>query len=98
FVLHPSAQIVVSRYPVLRIWQVNQPDYTGDDRVDLAEGDEALLVWRAADGIPIERLAPGEHAFLAALARNDRLSVAAEGAAGREVSFDPADVLQRLAA
>jgi hypothetical protein len=95
FVLHPSARIVVSPYPVLRIWQVNQPDYTGDDRVDLGEGGDALLVWRTVDDIAIERLAAGEHAFLAALAGNARLTVAAERAAGTEASFDLTDVLRR---
>jgi hypothetical protein len=97
-VLHPSAQVVTSPYPVLRIWQVNQPDYAGDDRVDLGEGGDALLVWRTADGIAIERLAAGERAFLAALARNERLTVAAESAAGAEASFDLTDVLRRYVA
>ena len=37
FVLHPSAQFVVSAYPIFHIWQVNQPGHAGDDRVDLGE-------------------------------------------------------------
>ena len=98
FVLHPSARIVVSPYPMLRIWQVNQPDFMGDDGVDLAEGGDSLLVWRTADGIAIERLAAGEHAFLAALARNARLTVAAERAAAAEASFDLPGVLKRRVA
>lgn len=95
FALHPSAQIIVSRYPVFRIWQVNQPGYEGDDRVDLKEGGDRLLVRRAPDGVTLERLAAGEHAFLAALAQNSRLEDAEKRAARAEASFDLAHVLKR---
>ena len=30
FRLHPSVQLIASDYPLLRIWQVNQPEYTGE--------------------------------------------------------------------
>lgn len=95
FVLHPSAQFVVSPYPIFRIWQVNQPGDTGDDRVDLGEGGDALLVRRASDGVVIERLAAGEHAFLAALAGNRSLNEATERASGIDPSFDLAGALKR---
>lgn len=95
FVLHPSAQIIKSRYPVFRIWQVNQPGYAGDDSVDRSEGDDLLLVRRAPDGVVVERLAAGEHTFFTALARNVRLQDAEKRAAGAEKSFDLADVLKR---
>jgi hypothetical protein len=95
FNLHPSAHIVASPYPVFRIWRVNQPGYTGDDRVDLSEGGDVLLVRRGPDGVTIERLAAGERAFLAALARNDRLEDAEKRAARTEASFDVAHVLRR---
>jgi hypothetical protein len=95
FKLHPSAQIVTSQFPVFRLWQVNQPGYEGDERVDLDEGGDALLVRRAPDGVTIERLAPGEHAFLAALARNNRLHRAEKRGSDAEASFDLAAVLKR---
>jgi putative DNA-binding protein len=95
FVLHPSAQFVASPYPIFHIWQVNQPDQTGDDRVDLGEGGDALLVRRASDGIVIERLAAGVHAFLAALAGNRSLNEATERASGIDPSFDMAGTLKR---
>ena len=95
FVLHPSAQFVVSDYPIFHIWQVNQPGHAGDDRVDLGEGGDMLLVRRAADGVLIERLAAGEHAFLAALAGNRSLNDATGRASGVEPSFDLAGALRR---
>ena len=94
FTLHPSAQIVASRYPVFRIWQVNQTDYAGDDRVDLEEGGDMLLVRRATDGVTLERLAVGEYAFLTALAESARLHDAEQRAAGADASFDLARVLK----
>jgi len=95
FALHPSVQIVKSPYPIFRIWQVDQPAYEGDDRVDLGEGGDLLLVRRAPDGVVIERLAAGEHAFLVALARNRRLDEAEKRGADAEAAFDVAEVLKR---
>jgi hypothetical protein len=95
FALHPSAQIVKSRYPIFRIWQVNQTGFSGDDHVDPGSGGDALLVRRAPDGVTIERLAPGEHAFLAALARSKRLHDAERRGADADAAFDLADILKR---
>jgi hypothetical protein len=94
FVLHPSAQFVVSDYPIFHIWQANQPSHAEDDRVELGEGGDALLVRRAFDGVVIERLAAGEHAFLGALAGNRSLNDAMERACCIEPSFDLAGVLK----
>jgi hypothetical protein len=63
--------------------------------VDLGEGGDELLVRRAFDGVVIERLATGEHAFLAALAGNRSLSEATERASGIDSSFDLASMLER---
>lgn len=94
FALHPSAQFVKSRLPILRIWQVNQVGYDGDKAVDLGAGGCVLLVRRAPDGVSIERLAAGEHAFLFALARHRRFDEAAERGAAAEAAFDVAAVLK----
>jgi hypothetical protein len=45
FALHPSTRLLESRYPILRIWQVNQPDHVGEPTVDLHEGGDYLVVW-----------------------------------------------------
>jgi len=95
FALHPSVQIIKSRHPIFRIWQVNQPGYEGDGPVDRGEGADLLLVRRAPDGVLIERLAPGEHALLVALARNKRLDEAEKRGAEAEAAFDLAEVLKR---
>ena len=94
-VLHPSAQFVVSAYPIFHIWQLNQPGHAEDDRVDLGEGGDALLVRRAPDGVVIERLAAEEIAFLGALAGSRSLNDATERASAIEPSFDLSGALMR---
>jgi hypothetical protein len=95
FVLHPAARLIASPFPILRIWQVNQADRGGDERVDLAEGRNTLLVSRSAQGIGIDRIEPGDHALLAALAANATLGVAAERAGAADAEFDLAAALRR---
>ncbi len=46
FKLHPACRMMTSRYPVLRIWETNQPGYVGEDRVKLEEGGLNLLIHR----------------------------------------------------
>lgn len=46
FRLPASASLLQSRYPVERIWQVNQPDWIGTQHVDLGSGGLNMLVWR----------------------------------------------------
>jgi hypothetical protein len=45
-----------SPYPILKIWQVNQPGWTGDDSVDLGEGGDSLRVHRRDDDAVCEVL------------------------------------------
>ena len=95
FALHPSARLVVSAYPILRIWTVNQPGRTGQDRVDLGEGGDTLLVLRGSAGVCIERIGKGDHALLAALATDAALADATARASEVEPGFDLAAALRR---
>jgi hypothetical protein len=94
FTLHPSARLIESEYPCLRIWQVNQPDWSGDETVDLAEGGVRLLVIRRGLEVRIEPLSPGEHALLAALAARQPFAASAEAALAAEHAFDLAGRLR----
>ena len=95
FVLHPSVQLVESRYPILRIWQANQPDFEGSAEVDLDEGGDSLLVARGERGVDIERLEPGAAALLRGFAAGESLAVAASLATAAEPSFDLTAALRR---
>lgn len=98
FALHPSVQILKSRHPIFRLWQVNQPGHPGNQEVNPGEDGDLLLVRRAPEGVVIERLAAGEHAFLAAVARGRRLDDAEQRGVAVEAGFDLAEVLKRQVA
>ena len=91
FLPHPSMQLVASPYPILRIWQVNQPPFDGAAEVDLGEGG-------GARGIDIERLEPGAAALLRAIAAGEPLAVAAHRATAADPSFDLTAALRRYVA
>lgn len=76
FALHPASRIVDSPYPILRIWQVNQPDFSADQSVHLGAGGDALLVIRRSTTVEVERLSPGVLTLLQALAADLTLAQA----------------------
>ncbi len=88
FTLHPAAALLRSAYPILRIWQVNQPDFTGDTSVDLGEGGDALLFTREDFVVKIERIAAAHYALLDALHGGAPLSQAVDAAVAADGQFD----------
>jgi len=93
FSLHPSCTLLVSDYPILRIWQVNQADYAGDQQVDLSEGGVRLALVRGnAQGndfaVSILPLTASEFAFLQAITNGNTLTTALESALESGASFD----------
>jgi hypothetical protein len=97
FALHPSCRLLASPWPVQRIWEVNQPGYTGDESVDLGIGGVRLLVWRPRFQVELVPLAAGEYALLAALAARQTLSAACDAALAREAGLDIAAALRARA-
>lgn len=94
-VLHPSARLVASPYPVLKIWQVNQSGYEGDQAVSLGSGGVWLLVMRRNLAVAIEPLSAAEFVLLATLAEARTLGHALEQALALDEVFDPGPFLQR---
>ncbi len=68
FRLPRSAHLLVSDYPVQRIWQVNQEDWSGDQSVDLDAGGVRLIVWRCGHEMRIDEPDAGEWSLLTELA------------------------------
>jgi hypothetical protein len=95
FALHPASRLLISPYPILRIWQVNQDGYGGDQRVDLREGGVKLLVIRRDLDIEMETLADGEFALLLAFKYGCCLAEAFERALAAEPELDLNTCLQR---
>ncbi len=95
FTLHPASRLLSSDYPILRIWQVNQPDYQGDDTVDLTEGGARLLVIRRDITVEIQPLSKGEFALLQTLAAGKTFELACNAALTAEPDFDLTGSLRR---
>lgn len=93
FSLHPAAALLRSAYPVLRIWQINQPEYTGDERLDLGEGGDALLMMRADFVVTIARVPAAEYEFLTTLRSGSALAEAVDRALETDPEFDLQAVL-----
>ncbi len=98
FLLHPAAHLLASDYPVLRIWQVNQPDNTDVDSVDLSAGGVRLLLTRRGLAVEIESLDHADYALLHALAAGGSLQHATDAALAVLPAFDLAHALRRFVA
>jgi hypothetical protein len=86
--LDVSCRLVASAYPILHIWRANQHDRSGAERIDLDEGGALLLVRRDADGVALEPLERGDHAWLAALATGATLAGAIDAALAVDTTFE----------
>ncbi len=76
FVLHPSARLLASDYPLMQIWTVNQEDYRGELAVDWQAGREHLLVFRPEREVGMRALGAAEWHFLQACAQGADLEAA----------------------
>lgn len=85
--LHPATRVISSRYPIHRIWQVNQPEITDVPEIDLSVA-EAAIVSRPAFQVSTRQLSLGDAAFVAAFGSGAALSVALDAALQLEPSFD----------
>ena len=91
FKLHPAARLIQSDFPLLRIWQVNQPTFAGDMTLDWDVPRDTLLVYREiVDGVEvtIKRITSGEHAFLRALQEHATLDAAVTAAVSVDAAFE----------
>lgn len=87
FALHPSLQLLASRWPVASIW--------ADEAADMAVGQQVAVI-RPTLSVELRVLPPGGHAFLAALAAGATLGEAAETALASHPDFDLSAHLQGL--
>lgn len=95
FELHPATRLISSAFPILRIWEVNQADYRGDQTVRLDSGADHLLIARPGLQVEIERLGSGEFAMLKAISEGVRFGAACERALAVDASLDIGASLQR---
>lgn len=91
FGLHPAVRLLASAFPVMRIWQINQTDYAGDQKIDWQSGGETLLVRREGDvgvEVVIQSLPAGAWRFLYELQLRRALEAAAVAALEEDAQFD----------
>lgn len=88
FALDPSCRLLRSAFPVLRIWQAHQDGLAHDGRVEFGAGEDFLLVRREGGRVVVERMEPGDFAWLAALAGGADLAQALDAALDADAMFD----------
>lgn len=93
FGLHPATRLLESDYPLLRIWQANQPE-AADEQIDLGAGGERLLVFRRGLEIEFKQLSPGEYNLLRAFSFERRFAEASAAALEAEPQLDLAEILR----
>ncbi|MEN8132579.1 MAG: DNA-binding domain-containing protein [Pseudomonadota bacterium] len=85
FNLPISGRLLLSAYPIHRIWESNQTEYEGDASIDLQAGGVKLLVWRNGYSMRIDILENDQWTLLGALARGIPLG-------GLAQAIDPVDI------
>lgn len=88
FAFDPSCRLLRSAFPVLRIWQSHQDGSVHDGKVRFGDGDDSLLVRRDGAHVGIERVEPGNFAWLTALAGSADLAQALDAAFDADATFD----------
>jgi uncharacterized protein len=90
--LAPPCALLVSDWPLARIWTVHQDAYEGRIEVDLRAGPDRVLVHRPRWRAQVRSLAPGDYRFLDFARRGKMLGEALEAAA-EDPDFDPSMAL-----
>jgi len=93
---HPSLRLMCSDYPVHRIWQVNQPHWTGSQAVDLDLGGVCLAVFRDGLEIALLPLEPAAHALVLAMMAGRGLGAALEHVQEEWPAAEPGRLLHAL--
>jgi hypothetical protein len=93
--LRSDRALIASPYPILTIWRQNQA-LGNDEQIDLAQGDDCLLVLRGDAGIEINALTHSEYHFVKLLSAGTTLTAALDAAMAIEHSFDVGLALRRF--
>lgn len=107
FVTDPSVLRLDSAWPLVAIWEVNQPGYDGDPRVDFSIGSQVLIQRRdvglrgdvavdLAGGVAVEALSPALAAFVDGLRAAASLTAALLAAQQHDAAFDLTAALTTL--
>jgi hypothetical protein len=86
--LHPSSSILISRFPIVSIWEAHQ----GVDEPGPLQSwqPEDALVHRVGHDVALKRLPPGVATFLALIKKGATIAASAEAAGHSTNAFDAA--------
>jgi len=93
--LAPPCGLLVSGWPLARLWEIHQDGYAGDLSADLAPAAARILVYRPDWKSAVAALAPGEFALLGAAQHGETLGDALETALAADPQADAANALAR---
>ena len=94
FDFHPAVTLLQSDYPLARIWQVHQDDYSGEFSVDFDGGPYFVVVQRPRWRAEARDIDAAGFAFLHELKRGESLGAAVEAAFAQRPDFDLGGALQ----
>lgn len=97
FQFQPACRLLSAPYPVLRIWEANQPVHPVVEEINLRDGAENIIVFRRGHEVMMDRLSAGEQAFARRLHAGAVLGAAAAHAAVVDPGVDAAAALRWLA-
>lgn len=88
FTLHPSVLLIASSFPIVRIWEVNQPDYVDEVAINWEVPGDFALVARDDVEIKIQSVPRANFEFLRAIQSDASFEIAAGKAFEADVDFD----------
>lgn len=97
FAWSPGAAVVVSPYPIVRVWTIHQPGYAGEFSVDWGVAERALV---ARDGfvVTVDAVTPAEATFMTRSLDGAALADASAAALRVDPAFDLGALLARAIA
>lgn len=88
FTLNPTSRLMQSTFPVVDIWRVNQPDYTGDQALDLSAGGVNVLLLRSKEEIELHTINEADYRMLHAMMKGEQLDGCLDAALAIDRTFD----------
>jgi hypothetical protein len=92
---HPATRLVESGFPIVRIWQSNQPE-APEETIDLGSGGNRILVRRRDDELEFLHLEPADFVFARMLSRRTPLGLATDASLAVDPGFDLTRALRTL--
>ena len=96
FQLQPGCRLLVSAFPIHRIWEANQPGYAGEENIDLDQGAVSLVIYRFGYEVRIAPVSRAEQTVIESLAAGEMFERTAARAAGIDPEVNLGTVLSRL--